>query len=58
MKYYHCEMEIEEVDVCPICKKEQTMTDLFGDRVYITDYLAPIEMSSNNENNENNEKSD
>ena len=51
-------MEIERVKKCPICKQPQTMKDLFSQEVWICDYLAPIEMSSNNENNENNEKSD
>ena len=51
MKCYHCNMEIEEVDTCPICKQEQYMEDLFGQRILKTDYLEDLEKGANGLNN-------
>ena len=47
---YNCQSEIEDGAMeCPICKKPQTMIDLFGDLVYIQDYLEPLEKQSNSD---------
>ena len=51
MKCYNCESEIEDGAMeCPLCKKPQTMIDLFGHLIYIgQDYLEPLEKQSNSD---------
>ena len=38
-----CETMITEERVCPICKQELYMEDLFGDEIFIGDYLEEVE---------------
>ena len=45
-------MEIEEVEICPICKQEQYMEDLFGNKMLKSVYLEDLEKGANDLTNE------
>ena len=49
MRCYNCESEIEDAEICPICKKAQYMDDMFGERILISDYLQPLEKPKNDD---------
>ena len=50
MNCYNCETELDEcATVCPICKHDQYMLDMFGERILISDYLEPLEKHANSD---------